>query len=121
MKAPTARELLESYLELQAGAAALAPALAQAKMAAQQAPTAHNRRRLGLLQTEARRRQRHLRARHQLLENLLAALPADERRVLALRYLSGLAYADISETLGFCQRHVYRLHLQGVRSLQACL
>lgn len=121
MSAPTARELLESLEDLRRKAAALQVELRAYKGALPAQPLPHQARRLRLLQCEARRGQRQLKARVRLLQNLLPALPRDSRQVLVLRYLSGLSYLEISEALGFSQRHVYRLHLQGVRQLQTTL
>ncbi len=43
------------------------------------------------------------------LRPLLAALPARERRILALRFFHGMTQSQIAEEIGISQMHVSRL------------
>ena len=67
--------------------------------------------------------QKRLLRRNQLrLEALLQRLPqGPEAQVLGLRHLSLMSYAQISEALSYSERHIHRLHLQGLRQLQELL
>lgn len=59
--------------------------------------------------------------RRQSLIDALAALPAEQRRVLCLRHISGLSPPEIAERLGKTESAVHGLHHRGREALKALL
>jgi RNA polymerase sigma-70 factor, ECF subfamily len=59
--------------------------------------------------------------RRQCLKQALAALPADQRRVLILRHVVGLSPRDIARRLGKTESSVQGLHHRGRASLKEAL
>ena len=61
----------------------------------------------------------------QELENLvrvyLVNLREDHERVLTLHYLDGLSWIAVSESMGYSERHVFRLHDQALAELDELL
>jgi RNA polymerase sigma-70 factor, ECF subfamily len=59
--------------------------------------------------------------RRQCLKEALAALPAEQRRVLVLRHVAGLSPPEIAERLGKTESSVQGLHHRGRATLKAAL
>jgi DNA-directed RNA polymerase specialized sigma24 family protein len=119
-----ARDLLESYGDLLDKSALLARETAMCKRHMQQdaANAAHWQRKATRNLAERKRLQTQIGRRQKQLNYLLAHLPDEaQRQVLTLRYISLMSYAQISDALHFSERHIYRLHLRGVRALDALL
>lgn len=123
IQAFTAREHLESYGSLQQRIDRLTRDLGQARRHAREAAQpAHWQRRIKRLQEEIRKHRRLQGKKQQELESLLARLPReDERQVLSLRYLGLYSYFEISQTLAYSERHIYRLHLSGMNWLDSII
>ncbi|NLX83227.1 MAG: sigma-70 family RNA polymerase sigma factor [Clostridiales bacterium] len=119
-----ARDLLESFGDMLDRSALLARETAMCKRHIQKdafnADYWHNKAKRNL--AERKRLQTQLERRQKQLNYLLSSLPDEaQRQVLALRYISLMSYAQISETLHFSVRHIYRLHLKGVKALDALM
>jgi RNA polymerase sigma-B factor len=56
-----------------------------------------------------------------LLDRMLAGLPARERRILELRYYHDQTQSEIAESLGISQMHVSRLLRRALADMQATL
>jgi RNA polymerase sigma-70 factor, ECF subfamily len=59
--------------------------------------------------------------RRQCLKEALAALPAEQRKVLVLRHVAGLSPPEIAERLGKTESSVQGLHHRGRATLKAAL
>lgn len=119
----TARERLESYTSLQYRMDRLTRELSQARryIKETQQPVRWQIR-ARHLQDDIRQTNTLLFRRKKELEALLSRLPREEeRQVLALRYLGLYSYDDISQTMAYSERHIYRLHLQGIQQLDSIL
>ena len=115
----TAREMLEGITRLRAQVAALETECAALQERALRRGGAAPGGRLTLAQEELKRAYKLLKRRLKDLSRYAADLPRlAERQVLALRYIEGMRYEEISEALYFSPRHVYRLHGSAVVHLQ---
>ncbi len=52
---------------------------------------------------------------------LIERRPAAERHVLALRYLAGLGFAQISDVMGLARREAMETHREALRALEHTL
>jgi RNA polymerase sigma-70 factor (ECF subfamily) len=59
------------------------------------------------------------RDRRETLRSALATLPEDQREIIVLRHLGGLAPAEIAERLGRSESAINGLHHRGRRALRA--
>ena len=119
-----ARETLESYGELVHKLDSFQHELALCLCHAAKEPQALERwqRRMKALKADIRKHRRLCQRRSVEIEQLLMKMPDETmRKVLALRYLSLLSHAEISEVLHFSLRHVYRIHRQAAERLQAIM
>ena len=120
----TAREILESYGEMLQKSALMARETAACRRHAvrDKANAAHWEGKTTRLIKERRSLDTRINRRLKQLDALLARLPDQAAaQVLALRYISLMSYAQISEALHFSERHIYRLHLKGVHALDTLL
>lgn len=51
----------------------------------------------------------------------LCELDNKEHKVLALHYIDGLTFAEISQKIYMCERHTYRIHEAGLKHLAKIL
>ncbi len=56
-----------------------------------------------------------------LLDAVMRPLTDEERRVLLLYYVEGHTMAEIAETLGYCEYHIFKLRCGGLEKVRALI
>ena len=118
----TLRELLESYGMMLDKTFCLARETAIYLRRAQEnkANASYWRDKAALLSAESWRLNSLIDQRRQQLDQMIQTLGNErERQVLELRYFSLMGYRDISKTMRFSIRQIYRLRRRGIERLDA--
>lgn len=119
-----AREMLENYGELVEKSRVKAREVAICRRQAGRDAENEERlqKRLARLLSEQKSLNRRMLSRQKQLEHLLSKMEEEQQsQVLALRYLGLLSYEQIGRALHFSPRHIFRLHLTGVKALEKIL
>lgn len=52
------------------------------------------------------------------IEDAIASLSPNERRLFRLRYLQGMKWDAVCDELGYCRQQVFRIHKKALRKLE---